>query len=170
MKKRRNLLVCVLILLFVTSLTLTCLAANKASHAESTVTPEEVIDIIVNSLCEQGSYDLSNEAYDQLRSYIKENDPKEALDDGSSIWRLSETYTLVLTPDRRLELQNGETVIKDRYAEWQTIDFGGLAEPAFEVYGASGSTWMFDDIEGVIRRWCLGEQEVLPFNEEIAVR
>jgi len=159
----------VLILLLVVGLSLTCLAADKASHAESTVTPEEVIDILVNSLCEQGSYELSNDAYDKLRTYIKENDSEETLDDGGDIWHLSETYTLVLTPDRRLELHCGETVIKDRYAEWQTIDFAGLAEPAFEIYGFSGSTWMFDDIEGVIRRWCLGEQEILPFNEGVII-
>lgn len=169
MKKRKNLLQCALALLLALSLAPTCLAADKASHAESTVTSEEVIDIIINSLCEEGSYDLSNEDYDTLRLYIKENDPKEILNDGSAIWILSETYTLVLTPERRLELNSGETVIKDRYAEYQTIDFGGLAEPAFTFVGLLGSTWMFDDIEGVIRRWTLGEQQIVAYEEGITV-
>ena len=170
MKKIRNLILCTLTLLIITMcLMSTCLAVDTAQPADCDPSSQDVIDLITNSLCDDGSYDLSNEAYDMLRLYIKTNDPTDLLDDGSSLWVLSETYSLVLTTNRRLELQSGETVIKDRYAEWQTIDFAGLAEPAFSIEVLSGSTWMFDDIDGVMRRWTLGEQEILPLTEELAV-
>lgn len=161
MKKKETLLVCLIIIAFVTFLTPTCLAVDEGTSETISVSNEDVIDIIINSLYEENTFDISDEKYEMIRLYIKTHESTEILVDGTILWVLSETYTLVLKPDRSLELQNGDVVIKDRYAKWQTIDFAGLAEPAFNIIGFAGGTWMFDDIEGALRFWVLGEQQVI---------
>ena len=157
MRKSRTLFACLVTLLTLCILVPTCLAvgSNQELVDKSTANADAVIDAFTNSVSGV-SAELSDSSYEVIRTYLKEHKLGITHDDGSISWELSDYYRLVLNPDRTVELWNGAWVIKDQASSWQTIDFAGLAEPSFKVFGFAGHTWIIDYIDGILRCWTLG--------------
>ncbi|MCI8620682.1 MAG: hypothetical protein HFJ50_02415 [Clostridia bacterium] len=157
MRKSRTLLACLAIVLAFCILVPTCLAISSGEELveKSVASADAIIDAFTNSV-RGNSAELSDSSYEVIRTYLKEHKLGITHDDGSVSWELSDYYSLVLNPDRTVELWNGAWVIKDQASNWQTIDFAGLAEPSFKVFGFAGNTWMIDYVDGILRCWTLG--------------